>query len=103
MERSQYVVDRHLFSDEVVARAAHRHTGHAAVALAIQGDSLAVTFSPLDGKPPLPPDLFDRFARDLLDERLRASVRAETAGLQEELIRAALLQAHPPVAADVPV
>lgn len=103
MERSQYIVDRLLFSDEVVARAAHRHTGQATVAMTIQGDSLAVAFSPLDRKVPLPPDLLERFARDLLDERLRASVRAETAGLQEELIRAALLQAQQPVVVDVPV
>lgn len=98
MERSHYIVDRLLFSDEVVARAAHRQTGRAAVAITTQGDELAVVFTPLEGGDPLPPDLLARFARDLLDERLRASVRLETAGLQEELIRAALLQAHPSVA-----
>ncbi|HBK45501.1 MAG TPA: hypothetical protein DDZ67_03525 [Xanthomonadaceae bacterium] len=102
MESSQYVVDRRLYSDEVVARAAHRYTGQMNVALTIQGDGLAVVFSALGGGP-LPADLSVRFSRDLLDERLRALVRAETAGLQQDLIRAALLQAQPPVAVDVQV
>ncbi|GHH61462.1 hypothetical protein [[Pseudomonas] boreopolis] len=100
MESSQYVVDRRLYSDEVVARAAHRYTGQVNVVLTIQGDGLVVVFTALDGGP-LPADLSGRFSQDLLDERLRALVRAETAWLQQDLIRAALLQAQPPVAVDV--
>ncbi|MGH8036727.1 MAG: hypothetical protein ACREPD_03210 [Stenotrophomonas sp.] len=102
MERSHYTVDRRLYSDEVVARAAHRHTGEMNVTLEIQDGSLVVIFSAKE-REALPSDITERFSRDLLDERLRASVRAETAGLQEELIRAALLQARPPVGVDVPV
>lgn len=102
MERSQYFVDQRLYSVEVVARAAHRYTGQMNMVLEIQNDGLAVVFSALDGEF-LPADLAARFSRDLLDERLRASVRAETAGLQQELIRAALLQARSTVDADVPV
>ncbi|HEL5321317.1 TPA: hypothetical protein UOJ11_000969 [Stenotrophomonas maltophilia] len=98
MERSHHIVDRQLFSDDMVARAAHRYTGKFGVELLNQGADLAVVFSTTDGSP-LPVDLSTRFSRDLLDERIRASVRAETHGLQLELIRAALHQAQPSTAA----
>ncbi len=94
MERSQFSIDRALYSDEVAARAAHRYTGEFAVEVRSQGDNLTVTFGSLDGSE-LPRDLWARFSRDLLDERLRAAVRAETSGLQQELLRAALNQAQP--------
>lgn len=100
MERSQYNVDRRLYSDEVVARAAHRYTAQINTALEIHGESLAVIFWVAEGQS-LPSGLTEQFSRDLLDERLRASVRAETAGLQQELIRAALLHGQPLVGDDV--
>lgn len=102
MERSQYIVDRRLYSDEVVARAAHRYTGRLVVEIQMEADALLVIFSD-DSGAPLPSDLRSRFARDLLDERLRAAVRLETQGLQQELIRAALVEAQPSVGSDVQV
>lgn len=97
MERSQFIIDRALYSDDVAARAAHRYTGELGVEVRSQGTDLAVIFWSLDGSE-LPENLWARFSRDLLDERLRAAVRSETAGLQQDLLRAALNQAQPVVA-----
>jgi len=97
MERSQFTIDRALYSDDVAARAAHRYTGKFGVEIRSQGVDLIVVFWHLDGSE-LPEDLWTRFSRDLLDERLRATVRTETSGLQQELLRAALNQAQPVVA-----
>lgn len=94
MERSQFTIDRALYSDDVAARAAHRYTGELGVEVRSQGANLIVGFWSLGGSD-LPEDLWTRFSRDLLDERLRATVRAETSGLQQELLRAALNQAQP--------
>ncbi|MCI1137061.1 hypothetical protein MOQ14_00555 [Stenotrophomonas maltophilia] len=94
MERSQFTIDRALYSDDVAARAAHRYTGELGVEVRSQGANLIVGFWSLDGSK-LPEDLWARFSRDLLDERLRAAVRAETSRLQQELLRAALNQAQP--------
>lgn len=99
MESTQYNVDRRLYSNDVVARAAHRYTGKYKVELRMEGDTIVVSFE----SPILPEDIDASFARDLLDERLREKVRAETAGLQEELLKAALAQAQPLVSADVQV
>ncbi|MCR1803710.1 hypothetical protein NTC87_00650 [Stenotrophomonas geniculata] len=94
MERSQFTIDRALYSDDVAARAVHRYTGELGVEVRSQGANLIVGFWSLDGSK-LPEDLWARFSRDLLDERLRAAVRAETSRLQQELLRAALNQAQP--------
>lgn len=94
MERSQFTIDRALYSDDVAARAAHRYTGELGVEVRSQCANLIVGFWSLDGSK-LPEDLWARFSRDLLDERLRAAVRAETSRLQQELLRAALNQAQP--------
>lgn len=96
MERSQFTIDRALYSDDVAARAAHRYTGQFGIEVLSQGANLTVGFWSLDGSK-LPEDLWARFSRDLLDERLRATVRAETGGLQQELLRAALNRAQPAV------
>lgn len=93
MERSQFTVDRALYSDDMAARAAHRYGGELGVEVRSQGANLTVTFWSLNGSE-LPENLWARFSRDLLDERLRATVRAETSGLQQELLRAALNQAQ---------
>lgn len=94
MERSQFIIDRTLYSDDVTARAAHRYTNRFGVELRSQNENLFALFWSLDGSR-LPDDLWAAFSRDLLDERLRAVVRAETTGLQQELLRAALNQAIP--------
>lgn len=93
MGRSQFTVDRALYSDDMAARAAHRYGGELGVEVRSQGANLTVTFWSLNGSE-LPENLWARFSRDLLDERLRATVRAETSGLQQELLRAALNQAQ---------
>lgn len=93
MERSQFTVDRALYSDDMAARAAHRYGGELGVEVRSQGANLTVTFWSLNGSE-LPGNLWARFSRDLLEERLRATVRAETSGLQQELLRAALNQAQ---------
>ena len=85
MERSQFIIDRTLYSDDVTARAAHRYTSRFGVELRSQDENLFVLFWSLDGSG-LPDDLRTAFSRDLLDERLRAVVRAETTGLQQELL-----------------
>ncbi|ASE52697.1 TPA: hypothetical protein UOC34_000796 [Stenotrophomonas maltophilia] len=94
MERSEFAIDRALYSDDVTARAAHRYGGELGVELRSQGANLIVIFWSLNGSQ-LPEDLWARFSRDLLDERLRAAVRAETNGLKLELLQAALNQAQP--------
>ncbi|EGD08637.1 hypothetical protein LN475_12800 [Xanthomonas vesicatoria] len=48
MERSHYCVDRSLYGDEVVARAAHRYTGIYDVEMRMEGNSLVVAFSSKD-------------------------------------------------------
>lgn len=97
MERSHFIIDGHLYSGDVIARAVHRYTGEFGVELRRRGNDIEAAFWSLEGAD-LPDDLWTRLSRDLLDERLRAVVRAETAGLQQELLRAALIQAHPVVA-----
>ena len=94
MERSQYIIDRALYTDDQIGRAAHRYTGQFGVELQIHGSNIAVIFWSLDGSE-LPEHLWAKFSRDLLDERLRAAIRTETAGLQQELLRAALTHAQP--------
>ncbi|MBH1656523.1 hypothetical protein I5V54_16605 [Stenotrophomonas maltophilia] len=94
MERSQFTIDRALYSDDVTTRAAHRYGAEFGVEVRSQGANLTVIFWSLGGSE-LPENLWARFSRDLLDERLRATVRAETSGLQQELLRAALNQAQP--------
>lgn len=94
MERSEFAIDRALYSDDVAARAAHRYGGELGVEVRSQGANLTVIFWSLDGSE-LPKNLWARFSRDLLDERLRAAVRSETSGLKQELLRAALNQAQP--------
>ena len=94
MERSHFIIDSHLYSGDVIARAVHRYTGEFGVELRRHSSDIEAVFWSLDGAD-LPDDLWARLSRDLLDERLRAVVRAETAGLQQELLRAALIHARP--------
>jgi len=94
MERSEFVIDRILYSDEVVTKAAHRHTESCAVEVFVRGNDLVVALRPRRS-PVSAEELRAQFFNDLLDERLRALVRVETQGLQQELVRAALTQAMP--------
>lgn len=94
MERSHFIIDSHLYSADVIARTVHRYTGDFGVELRRHDSGIEAVFWSLDGSE-LPDDLWTRLSRDLLDERLRAVVRAETAGLQQELLRAALIHARP--------
>jgi len=94
MERSEFIIDRALYWDDVTTRAAHRYTAQFGVEMRSQGAEMVVAFWSLD-RSALPEDLWARFSRDLLDERLRAVIRAETSGLQQELLRAALSHAKP--------
>lgn len=94
MESSELAVDRTLYSDEEVVRAAHRLSEICRVELVTRGRELVVILHASDGQT-LPTDLRSRFYNDLLDEKLRSLVRVETQGLHQELVRAALAQAIP--------
>ncbi|MCO7468705.1 hypothetical protein NJG16_01315 [Stenotrophomonas maltophilia] len=94
MERSEFVIDRSLYSEQVVTRAAHRHTAGCAVEIMVRGNDLVVALQPRQS-PVSAEELRAQFFNDLLDERLRDLVRVETQGLEQELVRAALTQAMP--------
>ena len=98
MESADLAVDRTLYSDEEVVRAAHRLSGMCHVELITRGEALVVVVHAPEGQT-LPTDLKSRFYSDLVDEKLRSLVRAETQGLHQELVRAALAQAMPRSAA----
>lgn len=94
MNSLRVALDRRLFSDDVVVRTVHRYTALLGVEILSTDTALGVVLTPLDGNE-LPPDLKARFMNDALDERLRESVRIETAQLQRDLIQAALREAQP--------
>lgn len=94
MESATIRLDRGLFSDEVVARTAHRHTGQFHVALRVEGADILVVLTPLEGSE-VSPDMEGRFQNDALDERLRELVRAETREIHSQLIAGALREATP--------
>jgi His-Xaa-Ser system protein HxsD len=94
MESSTIRLDRGLFSDDVVARTAHRYTGQCQVALHTDGADIVVVLKPLEALA-LPADLPGRFQNDALDERLRELVRSETHEIHSQLITAALREAVP--------
>ena len=82
-------IDASLYSPDVVQATAHRFTSHCFVALARTPNGYVVE---LPAKPDasLADDLDRVFANELLDQALRAQVRAETRGVHEMLISAAL-------------
>ncbi|OEZ02412.1 MULTISPECIES: hypothetical protein [Stenotrophomonas] len=94
MESSELAVDRTLYSDEEVVRAAHRLSGMCHVELITRSEALVVVVRAPEGQT-LRRDLKSRFYSDLVDEKLRSLVRVETQGLHQELVRAALAQAMP--------
>lgn len=87
-------VDVGMFSPDVIARAAHGYTGEFFVEIALSPSPARVAFTPkqADAKVEL---LALRFGNDLLDERLRAQIREQTADLQITLVQAALREASP--------
>jgi His-Xaa-Ser system protein HxsD len=94
MSDSTIWLDRRLFNEEVVARAAHRYTDFFHVKIHGNADEIGVALTAREGVD-RPADLEARFRDDALDERLRESVRQETQGVHAELIRAALRETQP--------
>lgn len=82
-------VDGAVFSADIVARTAHRYTGECFVEVHAAPRTINVNLRAFPGRP-LPPDIEGRFRNDLLDDRLRASVEAQTSELHGVLARAAL-------------
>lgn len=94
MESSRIVLQRALFNPDIVARTAHRYSNRFSIALECTDLELAVFLTPLAGVE-TPADLEARFLNDALDERLRDTVRTETADIHRDLIQAALREALP--------
>ena len=87
-------VEVELFSPDVVARAAHRYTGEFFVETVLSPSAGRVAFTPKHADADTSV-LALRFGNDLLDERLRAQIREETADIQTTLVQAALREASP--------
>lgn len=92
MHSQELRFDRALFSDDVIARTAHRYSNDYFIDLQVDGDTTIVRLTAKvnsgdQGELPA------RFRNDALDERLRQIVRDETSDLQLTLIRAALNEA----------
>jgi His-Xaa-Ser system protein HxsD len=92
MDAIEVVVDRELFTEDMVMRAAHRYTDTHTAVLTAEPSCWRIAFTPLST------DQADQhvarcFHNDVLDERLRERVRAQTEGLHAALVQAALLGA----------
>lgn len=87
-------VDVGVFSPDVISRTAHRYTGDFFVEVALSAPPCHVALTPKRSDVDTA-HLALRFGNDLLDERLRACIRDETAGLQIALVQAALREAIP--------
>lgn len=90
----RFLMDAGLFSADVLARTAHRYTGHFFVDLACSDNGYRVTLIP-KREDIATSDVEGCFRNDALDERLRERIRAETADLHVSLTQAALRQAGP--------
>jgi His-Xaa-Ser system protein HxsD len=95
MDNSTIWLDRSLFSEEVIVRAAHRYTNFFHATIRANGGEIGVTLTAREGVD-RPADLEARFRDDVLDERLRELVRQETQGVHAELLHAALREARSP-------
>lgn len=94
MDAIEIYVDVSVFEHDVIARAAHRYTGEFFVELLLAVSPHRVLLTPM--KTDVDIDrLAQRFSNDLLDERLRVRIRAETGELQIALIQAAMREAVP--------
>lgn len=87
-------MDARLFSADVVARTAHRYTDRFFIELTSSDVEHTITLTPKYDDVDLT-RIEGRFRNDALDERLRESIRAETADLHVSLVEAALRQAAP--------
>lgn len=86
--------NRSIFSEDVIARTAHRYTNFFHITVHGTASEIGVVLVPHEGVE-LPVNLEARFKDDALDERLRQIVREETKDLHAELIRAALRESLP--------
>ncbi len=102
MEAIEIRVDGGIFDDDVIARMAHRYTADWSVRFAREGDTVCVHMAPLRSDVDAY-GLAERVSNDLLDERLRRQVRAETQDIHVALLQAALRQAVPVDSASVPL
>lgn len=91
MHAIEIVLDGGLFSADVIARTAHRYTSDYFVEILSAPLGMLVRLTPKTDSTS-PHLLAERFRNDVLDERLRERIRAETADLHTALVRAAL---HP--------
>jgi His-Xaa-Ser system protein HxsD len=94
MDSSEFVVDSAVYTFEEVIRAAHRLSGACYIEVVRRPNAHAVLVSALPGMA-VPVDARARFFTDLADEKLRSLIRAETKGLHEQLVHAAISQAMP--------
>lgn len=92
MDSSEFVVDSAVYTFEEVIRAAHRLSGACHIEVGRRPNAHAVLVSALPGMA-VPVDARARLFTDLADEKLRSLIRAETKGLHEQLVHAALTQA----------
>lgn len=92
MDSSEFVVDSALYTFQEVIRAAHRLSGVCHIEVGRGPNAHAVLVSALPGMV-VPMDARTRLFTNLADEKLRSLIRAETMGLHEKLVHAALTQA----------
>ncbi|NYF20488.1 hypothetical protein HDC36_001949 [Xanthomonas sp. JAI131] len=85
MQGFKITLERRLFSDEVVARAAHRCTHFSGIELLSSDIEIGIVLTPHDGVQ-IPADVKSRFLNDGPNERLRESGRIETTDIHRELI-----------------
>lgn len=102
MEAIEIRVDGGMFDDDLIARMAHRYTADWSVRFTREGDTVCVHMAPLRSDVDAS-GLAERVSNDLLDERLRRQVRAETHDIHTALLQAALRQAAPVEAASAPL
>lgn len=93
MDTVRVEVDTALFDDDTIVRAMHRYTGEFYAELVRSGTGVEVRLTPMRADIETA-DVSRRFANDLLDERLRARIRVETATLHTTLVQAALREAN---------
>jgi His-Xaa-Ser system protein HxsD len=94
MDTVRVAIDAALFDDDTIARAIHRYTGDFFIEFLRSGTGIEILLTPMRVDVDTT-NLPQRFANDLLDERLRAKIRDETSVLHATLVRTALREASP--------
>lgn len=94
MDTIRVGIDTAWFDDDMIARAMHRYTGEFFANVVRSDTGVEVTLTPMRADVDTA-HLARRFANDLLDERLRAKICAETSVLHATLVRTALRDASP--------